>query len=296
MMTEGFPSKRARFKARVRSFFALAASLSGIAFVWNHLVARHGARILAYHGVEREPTSPFSVSLKNFEDQLSYLAENFEVVDLKTILKWQKGEYRATKPLVALTFDDGFVNNLELAAPVLKRHLLPATFFVIASKCDGSDARFMDAEGLRAMQGAGAFEIGSHTLNHRSVAQIDEAEKQVELGRSRTLLQETLSREITCFCYPYGTFNDFDLASVNALKANGYTLGLTSINGINLRGTDPYRLRRTKVEWSDDPSTFRRLMAGALDGWYLVDYFLRFLQKPRAVAFGQQEREAIGTR
>lgn len=276
---------RARVKARLRNLFAALASRSGVAWIWRMLVARHGVRILAYHGIETPPSSPFSVTVENFEAQMAFLATQFNVVELATIPRWRRGEYQSDKPMVALTFDDGFTNNLQFAAPILQRYRLPATFFIIAGKLDGRDRRFMTADEARDLENMAQFTLGSHTLNHRSVAQIDDAGRELEIGGSKTQLEMILNKPIDCFCYPYGTFNDFDDKSVAALADCGYVLACTSINGINLPGTDLFRLRRTKIEWSDDMKTFKRLAAGAMDGWFFVDYFLRFLQRPRAVKF-----------
>lgn len=280
--------KRVYFKARLRTLFAAIASLSGTAFVWRLLVARHGVRILAYHGVEPTPSSPFSVSVESFKMQVAHLAAHYDVLDLPTLLRWQRGEYASDKPKIVLTFDDGFRNNLEFASPILKQYKLPATFFVIAGKLDQNDSRFMTAAEIHHLLNDKRFRIGSHTLNHRSVAQIDDAGRQEEIGTSKARLEKELSQPIDHFCYPYGTFNDFDHRSVAVLKQYRYALACTSINGINLRGADPFRLRRTKVEWSDNMTTFRRLLDGAMDGWFFIDYFLRFLQRPRAVRFDQK--------
>lgn len=282
---------RARFKSKVRTMFARLSSLSGVAFLWQCLAARRGVRILAYHGVESPPSSPFAVSVENFEKQAAYLAENFTVIDLSTLLVWQRGGHVSDKPLVVLTFDDGFKNNLEFAAPILKRFGLPATFFVIGGKLNDEDERFLTLDQVRQLQSGEGLSIGSHTFNHRSVGQIDADGLQEEIGVSKSYLEENLHHPIECFCYPYGTFNDFNDQSVEVLKQHRYLLACTSVNGINLRRTDPFRLRRTKVEWSDDMVTFKRLMNGAMDGWFFIDFFLRFLQKPRAVNFAQEAAE-----
>ncbi len=285
-------SSRARLKARLRTLFAALATLSGAAWIWRMLVARHGVRILAYHGVETPPSTPFSVTVENFEAQMAYLAAKYDVVDLATVLKWQRGEYQSDRPMIVLTFDDGFRNNLQFAAPILQRHGLPASFFIIAGKLDGRDPRFMTADEVRSLNQGAHLSVGSHTLNHRSVARIDDAGRQVEIAESKERLETVLAKPVDRFCYPYGTFSDFDDKSVAVLASQGYALACTSINGINLRRTDPFRLRRTKVEWSDDMTTFGRLVHSAMDGWFFVDYFLRFLQRPRAVRFDREGARA----
>jgi len=255
--------------------------------VWRTLVARHGVRILAYHGVESPPSSPFAVSVEDFEKQIAYVTKHYDVIDFDTLLNWMRGEYTSPDRKVILTFDDGFKNNLLFAAPILEKYGAAATFFVIGSKLDSGDSRFMNGPEAQELLESDLFRIGSHSLYHKSVARVTDAQRVEEIGVSKDVLQARLDREVDFFCYPYGTFNDFDQRCVASLREHGYALACTSVNGVNFRDTDPFKLRRTKVEWSDDEKTFSRLLGGAMDGWFLVDYFLRFLQRPRAVQFNQ---------
>ena len=280
-----FDTPRVRIKSWLRTAFVAVFSVTGIAFLWHSLFARHGVRILAYHGVESPPSNPFAVSVEDFEKQIAYITKHFEVIDFDTFLKWKQGEYESPNPKVVLTFDDGFKNNLSHAAPILEKYGAAATFFVIGSKLDGDDQRFMTKNEARELAHTVLFRVGSHSLNHLSVARVSDEQRNEEIGTSKSVLDVKLDREVSLFCYPYGTFKDFDERCVTLLREHGYALACTSVNGINFKGTDPFRLRRTKVEWSDTEKTFCRLLNGGIDGWFLVDYFLRFLQRPRAVEF-----------
>ena len=62
-----------------------------------------------------------------FENHIAWLAGNYEIVSPGTLTCEPRPRRR---PRVLLTFDDGFRNNFEFAAPVLKRFRAPATFFV----------------------------------------------------------------------------------------------------------------------------------------------------------------------
>ena len=287
-----FGGSRIRVKSAIRSGFAAAFATTGLAFLWDAFFARRGVRILAYHGVETPVSSPFSVSVENFEEQMAYVSRHFDVIDLDTFLKWLDGNYESKKRKIVITFDDGFKNNLTQAAPILKKYGLPATFFVIATKLDGADNRFMTAGDASRLLGSDLFRVGSHSFSHLSMAQISEEDRNREMGASKALLESKLARDISYFCYPYGTFNDFDRRTVESLKRHGYALAFTSVNGVNYKTTDRFRLRRTKVEWSDDIKTFKRALTGSLDAWFLVDYFLRFLQRPRAVQFNPADAQS----
>jgi peptidoglycan/xylan/chitin deacetylase (PgdA/CDA1 family) len=99
------------------------------AAVWNRLRPPSGLRdcILCYHSVH--PNRPFRTCRPaDFEVQLDWLAEHCEVVAPLGLL--QPREQGLTRPRVAITFDDGYIDNYEHAFPLLRERGLPATFFV----------------------------------------------------------------------------------------------------------------------------------------------------------------------
>ena len=93
---------------------------------------RAPALVLAYHRIATqangwEPTRPLDVRLDIFRAQMEALRERFEVVPLDCILEPGDGGSRLR---AAVTFDDGYRDNLELAHPVLYSLGLPAAVFV----------------------------------------------------------------------------------------------------------------------------------------------------------------------
>ena len=284
MKTTAFvKTPRIQFKAFVRKNFAVVTYYSGLAAIWNAFSSRPAVRILTYHGVKTPPGSPFDVAVEDFEDQVVYLKKNFNVITLNDYLEWANGRRELPEKSVVLTFDDGFKNLVENAVPILTRHEVPATFFIVGNKLAADDSRYMNRKDVADTSKNPLIEIGSHSQNHRSLAQIPEADAEMEAVTSKEKLEACVAHDVDLFAYPYGTFNDFDDRTCVTLEGAGYELGCTSVNGINVKSTNPYKLRRSKVEWSDDMGTFSRLLKGALDPWFLVDYFLRFLQRPRAV-------------
>ena len=91
-----------------------------------------GARILLYHGIDQVNNTQLNarfLSQKKLYEQLKYCKEHFHVLDLDNYFQ---GNFEAGKMNVAITFDDGYLNNLELVLPVLEDLQIPATFFVTA--------------------------------------------------------------------------------------------------------------------------------------------------------------------
>jgi peptidoglycan/xylan/chitin deacetylase (PgdA/CDA1 family) len=144
-------------------------------------------------------------------------------VSLSELVRAQeRGESRG---LVGLTFDDGYTDFLEHAVPVLERHGMTGTVYVVAGRLagdndwdDGPRLDLMDADQVRAVAAAG-HEVGSHTLTHTRLAGADATTLGAEVGRSRQVLQEVLQAEVTGFCYPYGSYDD---AAAQAVRVAGY--------------------------------------------------------------------------
>jgi peptidoglycan/xylan/chitin deacetylase (PgdA/CDA1 family) len=127
--------------------------------------------------------------------------------------------------LVGLTFDDGYRDFLEYAVPVLQRHGMTGTVYVVAGRIGGRNEwdtgpqlDIMDVEQVRAVAAAG-HEVGSHTMTHPRLAGADADTLVTEIAGSRMILQDVLQTDVTSFCYPYGSF---DGAAADAARAAGY--------------------------------------------------------------------------
>jgi peptidoglycan/xylan/chitin deacetylase (PgdA/CDA1 family) len=98
--------------------------------------------VLLYHRVARPVADPqlLAVTPEQFADHLALLADRFEPVPLPDLVaRVQAG--RESRDVVAVTFDDGYADNLLAAKPLLERHGVPASVFV-ASGLLGSGRRF----------------------------------------------------------------------------------------------------------------------------------------------------------
>lgn len=144
-------------------------------------------------------------------------------VSLSELLAAQ--ERGAAKGLVGLTFDDGYVDFLEEAVPVLQRHGMTGTVYVVAGclgapKAWGTEPRWdiVSADQVRQVAAAGQ-EVGSHTMSHIRLAGADPATLTAEIAGSRAVLEDVLQAPVPSFCYPYG---NFDAAASRAAAAAGY--------------------------------------------------------------------------
>jgi len=88
--------------------------------------AAHDPVVLIYHGISSRADS-CGMNARRFEEQLVFLKEHFAIVSPKQFAGTTSEKHRTR---VMLTFDDGFRNNAEVVAPILRRHQVPAVFFV----------------------------------------------------------------------------------------------------------------------------------------------------------------------
>jgi peptidoglycan/xylan/chitin deacetylase (PgdA/CDA1 family) len=90
----------------------------------------HRAAILVYHRVTEEARSAIAMPPWRFRQQMNYLRLHYRVVALADLVAALRRGERLSAPTVAITFDDGYRDNLTEAAPILGEFGLPATLFV----------------------------------------------------------------------------------------------------------------------------------------------------------------------
>ncbi len=98
--------------------------------------------IINYHGVVREPFSRVNnrhVLSDQFEEDLRYFSKYFDVVPLSGIFDFEESKNSSSLPRLAITFDDGFANNLLFAVPLLVKYNLPASIFVLSASIEDSE-------------------------------------------------------------------------------------------------------------------------------------------------------------
>jgi hypothetical protein len=94
--------------------------------------------ILMYHRIAEEPNDPWALAVApaRFEEQLLVLRRTRHLLPLMDFIRHLKaGSLPAHS--AAVTFDDGYADNLSIAAPILRKHHLPATLFIATGYLDG---------------------------------------------------------------------------------------------------------------------------------------------------------------
>lgn len=164
----------------------------------------------------------------------------------------------------AVTFDDGYRDNLDVAAPILASLGIPFTVFAVPAYVMGGQAPYLDLTALKELAAAPGCRIGSHGMTHRPMAKLSAAEMAEEAGASRRWLEDKLGRPVAAFSYPHGSANRRARAAV---AEAGYGLAACSRTGVNARRRDPMMLCRTEILSFDSSRAFRQKISGSWD-WH----------------------------
>jgi len=139
--------------------------------------------------------------------------------------------------VIGITFDDGYLNNLIHAAPILNKFGFTSTCYIVSDLIGTTNswdagigvpsASLMNLDELTQWRQLGQ-EIGSHTLTHRNLMQLDNSVAEDEVVLSKNALETKLGAQIHQFCYPYG---DYDLRHVKFVQQAGYLAATTTKRG-----------------------------------------------------------------
>jgi peptidoglycan/xylan/chitin deacetylase (PgdA/CDA1 family) len=226
----------------------------------SHLDAvllRNTAVIVTFHRVQdTETPEGLTVSVPMFESYCRFFKRHFHVVSLRELVgKLERGT-KLNREL-AITFDDGYRDNFENAAPVLEKLGLPATFFVVTQwmgtdvvpwwdKEEGVRHPWMTWDQVRSLHQRG-FEFGAHTRTHVDLGSVTEGEANEEILGARRELEQHLAAPVELFAYPYGKHVNLADANRHLVRGAGFRCCCSCFGGLIGPGTDPFHLRRVPI-------------------------------------------------
>ncbi len=209
--------------------------------------------ILTYHNIGVAPANSTHQGLylgaEAFRAQLHALRDRgYRGVSMEQALPHLRGE--KTGRIAVITFDDGYLDNLQLALPILLESGFSATCYVVAGRIGGYNAWDCETLGvrkplmthaqIRQWRDAG-MDVGSHTLSHPHLPLLAPSDRDREITDSRDRLQDELGGAIRHFCFPYG---EHDGACIEAVARAGYATAVTTQRGRAKRGAKLLALPR----------------------------------------------------
>ncbi|MBI3637883.1 MAG: polysaccharide deacetylase family protein [Candidatus Rokubacteria bacterium] len=231
---------------------------------------RSGLRVLLYHSIGEPGSSDShgaSVAPGRFAEQVAWLLDSgMPTVSLEDGLR--ANDLNPAVASVTITVDDGYLDALTVAAPLLARHRIPFTVFVIGAFVTAPPltGRYLDAVALRELAAVPGATIGAHGHRHRPLTRLADGDVMEELTASRASISDILGRPPEVMSYPHGAVN---ARIVRHVDRAGFRLAATSLIGVNAGGAVPLRLRRTEVTARDDARAFAGKIRGDYD-WYAL--------------------------
>lgn len=254
--------------------------------------------VFMYHHINQHKDDIVTITPEAFEAQMRFLTEQgYRTVSADEVVEFADPSSPLPSPpyqrglggcgergAVAITFDDGYLDNYIYAFPILKKYNIKAIIFLIvdwvekASKGMGQRAEgegqelvapshsegkelianghankvMMNWDMVLEMQNSGLVDFYSHTTTHRKCAELSEEELTKELNDSKRIIEERLNRPCPYLCWPKGSYNE---NSVKIAKEAGYKALWTTIRGVVKTGSDKFFIERIVVK--DDIGWFK---------------------------------------
>jgi len=215
--------------------------------------------IITYHSVKASET-------KAFEKQMNMLLKYGTPISLSdgtTVLKSRNN--------IAVTFDDAYQSLLQNAVPVLRAKNIPATIFVptgclgrrpywIKNKNHNYSDQIVATEAQLNALPADLITIGSHSVSHIKLTDVEESLARKEIFKSKETLEKILNKKVTLFSAPFATLDE---KLSNLFVEAGYKRVFLNIPAFPATETDSYIMGRTSVEPTDWPMEFYLKLVGA---------------------------------
>jgi peptidoglycan/xylan/chitin deacetylase (PgdA/CDA1 family) len=234
--------------------------------------------VLCYHSISAEPGAA-SATPETFDQHLRWLKAHCAIVPFNCVADAAQYE-RRDRPVVSITFDDGYADNYEYAFPSLRRHGAPATFFLTAGFLERDlhvVRRFQRlcraAEGMRPLEWAqvremrqSGMEFGAHTYSHPNLARLTRDGAEAELRRSKDILEERLGAPVNAMAYPFGIpRRHFTRETMDVASAVGYRCAAAITFRAVHRSHCPFAIPRFPVPPGGGVQTLEDMIFGAWD-------------------------------
>lgn len=223
--------------------------------------------ILMYHYVEPWPTNAdlirkgLTVKPDDFAAQMGYLAKNgYVVVSLYAVLEaLTVGKALPPKPVV-LTFDDGYRDLINYAAPVMEPLGFTGTVFVITEMADRELPAYLTWPQLQTLHTRG-WQIEPHTKTHAQLEGANRDKQIYEILGSIQSIEANIGVRVRFLCYPAGKYDALTLQLVRELNLWG---AVTTRPGRQHQFSDRFIWTRVRVDGRGSLQDFINALEGDL--------------------------------
>lgn len=212
--------------------------------------------ILLYHHIlEGKLLNPYSVSMGNFQEQLSYLKDDgYHTISISQLIQAITVGADLPEKSIILTFDDGNENVYLNAFPLMKEFGFIGEVYIIANRINAEG--FLTRKQIEELLSSG-WEIGSHGMKHIDLVLNPEASRD-EIGTSKKKIEDMLDIKLTSFAYPYGKATTI---TMDWVKQIGYLVGMGLGISNQHNKENLFYLNRRQVDSNMDMLDFVKLLS-----------------------------------
>jgi transcriptional regulator of met regulon len=260
----------------------ICATYTGYQYINRNKANKNGLTILTYHSISNEIEPDETVTPEEFERQLQYIEENYEVIPLEEAIEYLQTDIEKVSGSIVITFDDGYSDNYYNAYPLLKKHDFPATIFLISDFVENNGGKYLSPSQIHEMK-KNNISFGSHSISHQILTNLTKEKMVREIRGSKDMLESQLGQRINFFAYPIGTRVDFNDEIEEVVKTCKYSCACSNMYGMNGNNADIFALKRIGIETTDNFFIFKKKLNGALNIMSFKD--TRFFQRFQRIFF-----------
>lgn len=204
--------------------------------------------ILMYHYVEM-PIDPkdtirrgLDILPSTFDSQVSTLLQHgYSPLFMSDLAQYFDGKTSLPAKPIILTFDDGYRDFYTDAYPILLKHQVKATAYIISGVLGKNN--YMTAQQVKEIASSGVVEVAAHTVHHVNLKGAPQQELAREIDQSKISLEQLTGRAVIDFAYPYGAFDD---RAIDAVISAGFHTAVTTRAGVSHGPGDRFVLARLR--------------------------------------------------
>ena len=131
---------------------------------------------------------------------------------------------------IAITLDDGYADNYEIAYPIFKKYNIPFCIFVSEGYVKNriSPYKMLTEEQIIELSKDELCTIGSHTALHPRLSELPIQEQKEQIEDCKMWLEKLLQRPVVHFAYPYGAFSS---QTIEVLQSTGIKMACNGWGG-----------------------------------------------------------------
>jgi len=240
------------------------------------LPKQNGIPVLMYHRIWPGMRDRITQTPEQLEEQWLYLKqEGYKAIALDEYLEIANGRKPVNSRNVLITFDDGYLNNLTYAYPLLQRLGFKATFFIIGDTLEGNPdeeeavSRRMNAAELKALDPE-TVQLAMHGFHHENFKTTPVSEIQQAIERTIQAFRLQGIKLHPSIAYPYGgrPKDKVVFAQLKSwMKHNGVEAAFRIGNQVSpIPAPDIYEIKRIDIRGTDSFLDFKiKLRKGKLN-------------------------------